>query len=72
MLHRGSLADADLTYGELGAHVMRHEISVEGPLRENYLVGLLDTDDTDLGDRDRMADIPLRFLSSHRLTIPQR
>jgi DNA-binding transcriptional MerR regulator len=45
MLHRGSLADADLTYGELGAHAMRHEISVEGPLREYYLVGFLDADD---------------------------
>ena len=45
MLHRGSLADGDLTYGELGAYVMRHEISVEGPLREHYLIGLLDTDD---------------------------
>jgi DNA-binding transcriptional MerR regulator len=45
MLHRGPLTDADLTYGELGAHVMRHEISVEGPLREYYLVGFLDTDD---------------------------
>ena len=45
MLHRGSLADADLTYGELGAHVMRHEIGVEGPLREHYLIGFLDTDD---------------------------
>ena len=45
MLHRGSLADGDLTYGELGAHVMRHEISVEGPLREHYLIGFLDTGD---------------------------
>jgi effector-binding domain-containing protein len=44
MLHRGSLADVDLTYGELGAHVMRHEITVEGPLREHYLTGFLDTD----------------------------
>ncbi len=47
MLHRGTLADADLTFGELGAHVMRHEISVEGPLREQYLIGFLDTDDPD-------------------------
>jgi DNA-binding transcriptional MerR regulator/effector-binding domain-containing protein len=47
MLHRSSLADADLTYGELGAHVMRHEISVEGPLREHYLTGFLDSDDPD-------------------------
>ena len=45
MLHHGSLADMDLTYGELGAHVMRHEISVEGPLREHYPIGFLDTDD---------------------------
>jgi effector-binding domain-containing protein len=47
MLHRGSLADVDLTYGELGAHVMRHEISVEGPLREHHLIGFLDIDDPD-------------------------
>ncbi len=47
MLHRGSLADGDLTYGELGAHVMRHEISVEGPLREYYLVGYPDAADED-------------------------
>jgi DNA-binding transcriptional MerR regulator/effector-binding domain-containing protein len=45
MVHHGSLASADLTYGRLGAHVIRHEISVEGPLRENYLVGILDTED---------------------------
>ena len=47
MLHRGSLADADLTYGELGAHVMRHEISVQGPLREYYLIGFLDAEGAD-------------------------
>ena len=45
--HRGSPSDIDLTYGELGAYVMRHEISVEGPLREYYLAGLLDTTNTD-------------------------
>ena len=45
--HDGSPADIDLTYGELGAYVMRHEISVEGPLREYYLIGLLDTNNTD-------------------------
>jgi DNA-binding transcriptional MerR regulator/effector-binding domain-containing protein len=47
VVHRGSLADVDLAYGELGAHVMSHEISVEGPLREYYLVGLLDAEDHD-------------------------
>jgi DNA-binding transcriptional MerR regulator len=41
--HDGSLTNIDLTYGELGAYVMKHEISLEGPLRENYLRGFLDT-----------------------------
>jgi DNA-binding transcriptional MerR regulator len=36
--HHGPLADIDITYGELGAYATAHEISVEGPLRENYLV----------------------------------
>jgi DNA-binding transcriptional MerR regulator len=35
--HRGSLADVDLTYGELGSYATRHELSVAGPLREYYL-----------------------------------
>ncbi len=43
--HAGGLSDIDLTYGELGAYVMRHEIGVDGPLREHYVRGLLDTDD---------------------------
>jgi DNA-binding transcriptional MerR regulator len=45
--HDGSLVDIDLTYGELGAYAMKHEISLEGPLRENYLRGFLDTPDTE-------------------------
>jgi DNA-binding transcriptional MerR regulator len=43
--HRGPLDDVDLTYGRLGAYVMRHEIGVDGPLREHYLCGFLDTAD---------------------------
>jgi DNA-binding transcriptional MerR regulator/effector-binding domain-containing protein len=43
--HRGSLADADVTYGELGAYATRHELSVAGPLREYYLRGSQDTPD---------------------------
>jgi effector-binding domain-containing protein len=43
--HHGSLSDIDLTYGELGAYVMKHEISVDGPLRENYLRAFLETED---------------------------
>jgi effector-binding domain-containing protein len=45
--HNGSPAHIDLTYGDLGAYVIRHEISVDGPLREYYLVGLLDTDNVE-------------------------
>jgi DNA-binding transcriptional MerR regulator len=45
--HHGSLADIDLTYGELGAYVMKHEISVTGPLRENYLRAFFDTPNPD-------------------------
>jgi DNA-binding transcriptional MerR regulator len=43
--HQGSLADADVTYGELGAYATRHELSVDGPLREYYLRGSQDTPD---------------------------
>jgi hypothetical protein len=31
---------------------MKHEISVDGPLRENYLNGFLDTDDSDTWDTE--------------------
>lgn len=41
--HDGSLRDVDRTYGELAAHVMKHEIGVEGPLREHYLRGVAET-----------------------------
>jgi|tagenome__1003787_1003787.scaffolds.fasta_scaffold20837957_1 effector-binding domain-containing protein len=44
--HSGSPSDIDLTYGELGAYVIKHEISVDGPLRENYLRGITETDVT--------------------------
>jgi DNA-binding transcriptional MerR regulator len=52
--HHGSPSDIDLTYGELGAYVMKHEISVDGPLRENYLRGITETSnssewDTEIG-----------------------
>jgi DNA-binding transcriptional MerR regulator/effector-binding domain-containing protein len=47
MHHHGSLANVDLTYGDLGGYVMKHEINVDGPLRESYLCGFLDTEDRD-------------------------
>jgi len=43
--HHGSLADVDLTYGELGSYATSHEISVDGPLREYYLRDSHDTQD---------------------------
>ena len=50
--HHGSLANIDLTYGDLGSYVMKHEINVDGPLRENYLQGFLDTEDDDSWDTE--------------------
>jgi len=41
--HRGSLGDADISYAALGSYATRHEISVDGPLREYYLRGADDT-----------------------------
>jgi len=38
--HRGSLSDADLSYATLGSYATRHEISIDGPLREYYLSGV--------------------------------
>jgi DNA-binding transcriptional MerR regulator/effector-binding domain-containing protein len=43
--HRGSLSDADLSYATLGSYATRHEISIDGPLREYYLRGAQDTPD---------------------------
>ena len=43
--HLGSLHDADLSYARLGSYATRHEISVDGPLREYYLRGANDTPD---------------------------
>jgi DNA-binding transcriptional MerR regulator len=44
--HRGPHDDVDLTYGELGEYATRHEISVDGPLREYYERFSWDTDDS--------------------------
>lgn len=43
-LHRGSLGEADHTFGTLGAHVLEKTIAIEGPIREHYLVTAGDTD----------------------------
>ena len=44
-VHRGTLADLDLTYGALGTYVAEREIGVDGSIREHYLVTAFDTDD---------------------------
>ena len=44
-VHYGSLGDLDQTYGALGTYVAEHEIGVDGPIREHYLVTEFDTGD---------------------------
>ena len=44
-VHRGTLADLDLTYGALGTYMAEREIGVDGPIREHYLVTAFDTGD---------------------------
>jgi DNA-binding transcriptional MerR regulator len=44
-LHRGSFEDLDQTFGALGAAVAERAIGVQGPIREDYLVGPFDTPD---------------------------
>jgi DNA-binding transcriptional MerR regulator len=43
--HPGSLADVDRAYGALAAYVASHELRLDGPIREYYLVGRQDTAD---------------------------
>ncbi len=45
LTHRGSLEEIDISYGQLGSYVTTHEISIEGPLREYYLVDANDVAD---------------------------
>ena len=46
-VHRGPLQTIDLTYGDLGTYAARHEIGVDGPLREFYLRSHLDVAEDD-------------------------
>jgi DNA-binding transcriptional MerR regulator len=45
IVHHGSHADADRSYGALAAYVADHALQVEGPIRERYVVGRHDTAD---------------------------
>jgi DNA-binding transcriptional MerR regulator len=44
--HHGEHDGIDVTYGELGSWVVRNALTVAGPVRERYLVGPRDTDDS--------------------------
>jgi DNA-binding transcriptional MerR regulator len=46
LTHVGTPADVDRTYAALATYVARHTLAVDGPIREYYLVGQRDTDDT--------------------------
>jgi len=45
IVHPGSPADLDRSYGALAAYVSSHALRVDGPIREYYLVGRQDTAD---------------------------
>jgi DNA-binding transcriptional MerR regulator len=45
ILHSGSHRDIDQAYGALATYVAEHELAVDGPIREYYLVGRHETDD---------------------------
>ena len=50
--HRGPHDDVDVAYSALGDYATRHEISVDGPLREYYLTFAWDTDDSSRWETD--------------------
>jgi DNA-binding transcriptional MerR regulator len=45
IVHAGSHADVDRSYGALATYVSERALGVDGPIRERYLVGRLDTAD---------------------------
>ena len=47
IVHAGSHVDIDRAYGSLATYVSEHALGVDGPVRERYLVGRLDTADDD-------------------------
>ncbi|MFF7632945.1 hypothetical protein ACFZB9_07310 [Kitasatospora sp. NPDC008050] len=52
-VHHGPLQTIHLTYGDLGVHAARHEIGVDGPLREFYLRSPLDV----AGEHDWVTEV---------------
>ena len=48
IIHPGSHADVDRSYGALATYVTQHALAVDGPIREYYLVGPSETPDESL------------------------
>jgi effector-binding domain-containing protein len=48
IIHTGPRADFDRSCGALGAYVTQHALAVDGPIREYYLVGPVETRDESL------------------------
>jgi DNA-binding transcriptional MerR regulator len=46
-IHHGAHDDFDRSYGALGRYLAEHDLKVEGPVREYYLVGPSHTEDAD-------------------------
>ena len=44
-IHYGPFAELDQTYAALGTYVAERELTVDGPIREYYVVSPADTDD---------------------------
>jgi DNA-binding transcriptional MerR regulator/effector-binding domain-containing protein len=47
LTHRGPHENMDISYGQLGSYVTTHEISIDGPVREYYVVDASDNADPD-------------------------
>jgi DNA-binding transcriptional MerR regulator/effector-binding domain-containing protein len=47
LTHSGSHEDIDISYGQLGSYVTTHEISIDGLVREYYIVDAADVADPD-------------------------
>lgn len=47
IVHAGSHHDVDRSYGALATYVAGHALQVDGPIREYYIVGRLETPDED-------------------------
>ena len=43
IVHSGAHANIDLAYGALAKYVAQHELAVDGPIREHYVVSPHDT-----------------------------